>query len=138
MTIRQGAFTCKDRKMLKGALHCHTTRSDGRGEPGDVIRLHAQNGYDFMALTDHRVYNYENFAPEIPMTARETAWLRESQRSAVIAYLTSHITATEAELRSALRLPEGCCGELLYGLLADGTVTEAESSGEDLRYQLRP
>ena len=77
-------------------------------------------------------------APEIPMTARETAWLRESQRSAVIAYLTSHITATEAELRSALRLPEGCCGELLYGLLADGTVTEAESSGEDLRYQLRP
>ena len=68
MTIRQGAFTCKDRKMLKGALHCHTTRSDGRGEPGDVIRLHAQNGYDFMALTDHRVYNYENFAPEIPMT----------------------------------------------------------------------
>ena len=53
--------------MLKGALHCHTTRSDGQGEPGDVIRLHKQNGYDFMALTDHRRYNYENFAPETDM-----------------------------------------------------------------------
>ncbi len=64
MLIRQSAFEGNDRKMLKGALHCHTTRSDGSGEPGDVIRLHARNGYDFMALTDHRIYNYKNFAPE--------------------------------------------------------------------------
>ena len=24
-------------KMLKGGLHCHTTRSDGRGTPEEVI-----------------------------------------------------------------------------------------------------
>ena len=63
---RQPAFIdCK--KHLKGALHCHTTRSDGQGDPADVIRLHAENGYDFMALTDHRYYNYTNFA-DVPMT----------------------------------------------------------------------
>ncbi len=62
--IRQSAFEKTGNKMLKGGLHCHTTRSDGRGDPADVIRLHAQNGYDFLALTDHRRYNYENFAPE--------------------------------------------------------------------------
>ena len=64
--IRQAAFVGKN-KMLKGALHCHTTRSDGRGTPDEVIRLHKQNGYDFMALTDHRIYNYKNYAPETDM-----------------------------------------------------------------------
>ena len=54
--------------MLKGGLHCHTTRSDGSGDPADVIRLHHANGYDFLAITDHRYYNYENFAPEVPIT----------------------------------------------------------------------
>lgn len=65
--IRQAAFTGQG-KLLKGALHCHTTRSDGKGDPGYVIRLHARYGYDFMALTDHRIYNYENYAPETNMT----------------------------------------------------------------------
>ncbi len=55
-------------KMLKGGLHCHTTRSDGRGTPEEVIRLHYENGYDFLALTDHRYYNYTNFAPDVPIT----------------------------------------------------------------------
>ena len=65
--IRQNAFSGTHR-MLKGGLHCHTTRSDGRGSPEDVIRLHARNGYDFLALTDHRCYNYKNFAPETKIT----------------------------------------------------------------------
>lgn len=54
--------------FLKGALHCHTTRSDGQGDPADVIRLHKQNGYDFIALTDHRNYNFTNFAPDTDIT----------------------------------------------------------------------
>ena len=62
--IRQNAFMKTGNSMLKGALHCHTKRSDGHGTPEEVIRLHKQNGYDFMAITDHRIYNYENFAPE--------------------------------------------------------------------------
>jgi len=66
MIIRQSAFET-NKKLLKGALHCHTTRSDGKGDPADVIALHHANGYDFMALTDHRYYNYENFSDK-PMT----------------------------------------------------------------------
>lgn len=62
--IRQQAFEQKGNKMLKGGLHCHTTRSDGKGAPDEVIRLHVRNGYDFLALTDHRLYNYQNYAPE--------------------------------------------------------------------------
>ena len=67
MLIRQQAFGGAG-KMLKGGLHCHTTRSDGAGTPEEVIRLHYENGYDFLALTDHRYYNYNNFAPEVPIT----------------------------------------------------------------------
>jgi len=67
MIIRQSAFG-GDKKMLKGGLHCHTTRSDGRGTPEEVIRLHVENGYDFLALTDHRKYNYQNFAPDCDIT----------------------------------------------------------------------
>ena len=65
--IRQSAFT-NNRKLLKGELHCHTTRSDGQGDPADVIRMYKEHGFDFLALTDHRRYNYENFAPETEIT----------------------------------------------------------------------
>lgn len=64
---QQQAFTGKG-KMLKGGLHCHTTRSDGRMNPDEVIRLHYENGYDFLAITDHRKYNFTNFAPDVPIT----------------------------------------------------------------------
>lgn len=64
---QQQAFIGKE-KMLKGALHCHTTRSDGRGTPEEVIRYHYQHGYDFLAITDHRNYNLKNFAPDVPIT----------------------------------------------------------------------
>lgn len=67
MKIHQKAFETK-RKMLKGALHVHTTRSDGDFTPEKQIKCYHENGYDFMAITDHRLYNYKNYAPEIPMT----------------------------------------------------------------------
>ena len=42
--IRQCAFE-GDRKLLKGGLHCHTTRSDGWCDPEDVMAKHKENGY---------------------------------------------------------------------------------------------
>ena len=67
MIVRQQAFEGNNR-MLKGGLHCHTTRSDGEQTPEEVIALHKENGYDFLAITDHRKYNYHNFAPEYGIT----------------------------------------------------------------------
>lgn len=61
--IRQAAFT-PGKPLLKGGLHSHSTRSDGELAPDALIRLHARKGYDFLALTDHRVYNYANYAPD--------------------------------------------------------------------------
>jgi len=67
MKMTQQAFIGEE-PFLKGGLHTHTKRSDGPLEPGELIRLYYEHGYDFLALTDHRKYNYENFAPEIPIT----------------------------------------------------------------------
>lgn len=67
LMIRQQAFLGEG-KILKGGLHCHTTRSDGAGSPEEVIRYHYQHGYDFLAITDHRIYNYKNYAPDVPIT----------------------------------------------------------------------
>lgn len=61
--IHQAAFGGPNR-LLKGNLHTHTTRSDGLGTPEEVIRKYIAHGYDFLALTDHRRYNYRNFVPE--------------------------------------------------------------------------
>ena len=67
MLIHQAAFE-GNAPMLKGNLHCHTTRSDAKSSPETVIRQYAAMGYDFLALTDHRRYNYENFAPDTHIT----------------------------------------------------------------------
>ena len=57
MIIRQAAFERKG-TFLKGNLHCHTTLSDGQGTPDAVAKQYANAGYDFLAITDHRRYNF--------------------------------------------------------------------------------
>lgn len=61
--IRQSAFE-GNKQLLKGCLHSHTTRSDGRMTPEELMKYYAEHGYNFMAITDHRVYNRTNYAPE--------------------------------------------------------------------------
>ena len=63
--IRQAAFE-GIRELLKGALHTHTTRSSSghRISPEELLWNYKRDGYDFVAITDHRIYNFKNFAPE--------------------------------------------------------------------------
>ena len=41
-------------QWFKGNLHMHTTLSDGRVSPSEAIERYRKNGYDFIAITDHR------------------------------------------------------------------------------------
>ncbi len=51
----------------KGALHAHTTRSDGKLSPAESAAAHRQAGYHFISITDHDVitdmseFNTEDF-----------------------------------------------------------------------------
>lgn len=56
MRIRSPYSTTQS--WLKGNLHTHTSLSDGALEPQDVIAAYRDDGYDFLAITDHnRVYD---------------------------------------------------------------------------------
>lgn len=43
---------------FKGNLHTHTTISDGKLEPAEVVKLYKKLGYDFLALTDHEIFSW--------------------------------------------------------------------------------
>jgi len=38
---------------LKGNMHAHTTKSDGRLSPEDLVRTYREAGYDWLIITDH-------------------------------------------------------------------------------------
>ena len=43
-------------RPLKGDLHVHSCRSDGKRDAGAVVGYFRENGYDFLFLTDHNRY----------------------------------------------------------------------------------
>ena len=45
-------------RFWRGNLHTHSNRSDGVLDPAEVCRRYAEEGYDFIALTDHFVGRY--------------------------------------------------------------------------------
>ncbi len=82
MTIRQGAFKGAP-LFLKGALHVHTTRSDGSTTPEETLERYQELGYQFVALTDHRYYNYNNYGENnltiIPGMEMDASFVGENQ-----------------------------------------------------------
>lgn len=51
--------------LYKGALHLHTTRTDGRKTPEEVAALYRAEGCDFLAFTDHWVYGEDGRAGDM-------------------------------------------------------------------------
>ncbi|HEV2529152.1 MAG TPA: CehA/McbA family metallohydrolase [Thermomicrobiales bacterium] len=46
-------------RFYRGNIHCHSTNSDGRLEPEEVVRRYREQGYDFIALTDHFIERFD-------------------------------------------------------------------------------
>ena len=53
------ASFAKPGRFLRGNLHTHSTRSDGKLPPAEVSRRYRAMGYDFYALTDHFIARYD-------------------------------------------------------------------------------
>ncbi len=45
-------------RFLKGNIHTHSNRSDGKLDPAEVCAAYRDGGYDFLALTDHFLPKY--------------------------------------------------------------------------------
>jgi hypothetical protein len=52
-SVKQDLFT---RRPYRGDFHVHTTCSDGREAPSFVAAMYRQKGFDFMAVTDHGLW----------------------------------------------------------------------------------
>ena len=50
----------KPGRFWKGNVHTHSTRSDGHLSPAETVAWYRDNGYDFVALTDHFVARFGN------------------------------------------------------------------------------
>jgi hypothetical protein len=49
----------------KGNMHCHSTHSDGSPSPEEAFRKYREQGYHFVALTDHNFFtNHQEFSDE--------------------------------------------------------------------------
>jgi len=46
-------------RFWRGNLHTHSTLSDGQLSPEQVVQVYRENGYDFLALTEHFLASYD-------------------------------------------------------------------------------
>jgi histidinol phosphatase-like PHP family hydrolase len=56
---------------FKGNFHCHSSCSDGRATPEDVLRFYRFQNYDFIGVSDH---NMEYARLRISSTSGAWAW----------------------------------------------------------------
>ena len=68
--------------FFKGNLHCHTTVSDGKLSPDEVVALYRDLGYDFLALTDHRRLSAPTHLEEMCIRDRPVRVLSAGGRNA--------------------------------------------------------
>lgn len=51
-------------RWLKGNLHAHTTESDGKLTPPELVQAYTERGYDFLVISDHdRVTAHPRYDP---------------------------------------------------------------------------
>lgn len=50
------SFASTDGVWLKGNVHAHSTRSDGKLTTAELLGAYANEGYDFISITDHDLY----------------------------------------------------------------------------------
>lgn len=70
---------------FRGDLHSHSSRSDGRDDPAVVAANYRANGFDFLALTDHHLWEpsgeameaYEGVPLDLKLFHGEEVHLRE-------------------------------------------------------------
>ncbi len=59
-------YDCSGR-WLKGNVHLHTSVSDGSQTPAEAARAYADEGYDFVAITDHTVPSRPSAEDDLPL-----------------------------------------------------------------------
>ena len=110
------------RKWYKGNRHTHTTRSDGRKSPEDTLAAYREMGFDFIALTDHWLWNDANTIDEsglFVLSGAEYNFNGEDSLAGVF-----HIVALGCEAE-----PPVTREQLSAGLTAQETIDQINACG---------
>ena len=84
-------------RFYRGNLHGHSTNSDGKWNPEEVVRQYRQNGYDFIAITDHFMEQFD-----FPVT--DTRALRKDYFTTLIGAELHHGMVTSGSVWHLLAL----------------------------------
>ena len=55
--FQKPGMAAEERVVLKAGLHTHTTNSDGKFTPEEIIEMYKNEGFDVLTFTDHRRTN---------------------------------------------------------------------------------
>lgn len=105
----------KNGRFYRGNLHTHSTVSDGALSPQDVCEFYRTAGYDFLALTDH-------FLEQFDFTIADTRSFRTSDFTTIIG----------AELHSGKTELGNLWHILAVGLPLDFAPPTADESGSQI------
>src|SRR5688500_8287376 len=94
VTTTQGLWA-QAARWYRGNTHMHTTRSDGELSPSAAARWYHDNGYDYIVLTDHRVFQAAD-AVTIPNRRPGFLIIQGEEFNSLTAYDQNHTTVMNA------------------------------------------
>lgn len=77
----------------KGNLHMHTTRSDGKLTPEEMVEEYKKQAYDFVCLSDHEIYWNDNALDRddfLVLGGTESSIRMDRKRPWLLDYVDSH------------------------------------------------
>lgn len=99
-------------EWYKGNLHCHSTNSDGALSPEAVAELYKNNGYQFLAISDHDFYSdyREEFDTEdfVILPAMEASAVLYVEEGKTDRYAVHHVHG----ILGTKQMQEACGGNL--------------------------
>lgn len=96
-------YVDRNKKYLKGNLHTHTTVSDGDYTIKEVLNIYKDNGYDFLAITDHEIFCESNEDEGITLVhgiEEASTYTKNDDRSGTYAHFNCFLPKDKSEVKA--------------------------------------
>lgn len=118
----------KPGRFYRGNLHTHSDRSDGALPAEEVCRRYRENGYDFIAMTDHLIGKYD-------YQITDTSAYRDEKFTTLPGAELHSGAMNNGELWHLLAV--GLPVDFVPPVVSDFTVTDGQESGPSLARRAR-
>ncbi len=119
---------------MKGDLHTHTTFSDGKNTPEEMVLTAIEKGMDYIGFSDHAPMSFDDgcamAAEKLPVYEKEILQLKEAHKGQIAVYLgleQDSLSFTPTIQRDYL------IGSVHYLLMPDGHHVSIDWTAEKLK-----